>query len=257
MSPGSDRIRAARALLALRPALAADGVALGIAAVGDPAARPAGPDERRRADTMPPARRRDFLAGRHAARRALAAAGQPSGEIGCAGRRPVPPAGTTVSISHSGGLAVALAAPAFPGRALGCDLELRGLPLPAAHLVLHPGEESWVRAAGGTAAAEARLLALFSAKEAAFKAYGVLLPAGRAPTTLLGITATPVPGGFLAQHRHRQPHRQERREGPGQALRIGLFPAGRGVFAWTAGVTARTAETIRPTSGAGSGWKWK
>nr|AWX24487.1 phosphopantetheinyl transferase [Streptomyces conglobatus] len=161
----------------------------------------------------------------------------------------MPPAGTTVSISHSGGLAVALAAPASRCRALGCDLELRGLPLAAAHLVLDPGEESWVRAAGGAAAAEARLFALFSAKEAAFKAYGALLPAGRAPTTLLGISATPVPGGFLARHR------RGRREGPGQVLRIGVLPAGPGVFAWTAGVTERIAETIRPTSSAGSGWK--
>nr|BBD17744.1 phosphopantetheinyl transferase [Streptomyces sp.] len=210
-----DRAAAERALRALRPLLARQGLALGTAAAGDPAAHPAGPGEERLAAGMLPVRRGDFLAGRRAARRALAAAGLPAtAEIlyEDGGRRPRPPAGCAASISHSGGLAVAVAAAG--SRALGCDLELRGLPSEAARLVLSEDERPW---------AEGRLTAAFSAKEAAFKAYSALLPAADAPTSLLGIAARPVPGGFRTR-----PGRL-----PGPELEVRVRPAGPGVFSWT------------------------
>ncbi|GAA0449100.1 hypothetical protein GCM10009544_09910 [Streptomyces stramineus] len=171
---------------------------------------------------MLPGRRRDFLAGRGAARRALAAAGLPAGEILREGRRPVLPAGSVGSISHSAGLAVALAAPAHRFRALGCDLELRGLPTAAAHVVLTPDEQTWAIGAPTPAEAEHRLLAAFSAKEAAFKAFGTLLPGS--VTNLLGIAAHPVPGGFRARPRAL----------PDRVLEVRVHPVGPGVFSWTA-----------------------
>ncbi|MEU5431076.1 hypothetical protein AB0H73_36480, partial [Streptomyces olivoreticuli] len=184
-APGpGDRSGVERALLSLRPVLAASGVALGVA---DGPGRPFGPGETQSASAMPPLRRRDFLAGRRAARRALRAAGLPVGEILHDGRRPVFPEGCVGSISHSGGLAVALAAPASRFRALGCDLELRGLPVEAAHLVLSEDERVWM------AGSVRQLLFAFSAKETAFKALG-----GDAPSRLLDIGLRPGRDGFRA-----------------------------------------------------------
>ncbi|MGW1077688.1 hypothetical protein [Streptomyces sp. NPDC002537] len=184
----ADRAGVERALLALRPVLAVSGIALGLAGDGG---RPFGPGERELASAMPAPRRRDFLAGRLAARRALALAGLPVGEILADGRRPVFPEGSVGSISHSGGLAVALAAPAARFRALGCDLELRGLPVAAAHLVLSEDERGWMAGSGR------RLLFAFSAKETAFKVLG-----DDAPSYLLGIGLRPGRGGFRAWPRH-------------------------------------------------------
>ncbi|MFI1499923.1 4'-phosphopantetheinyl transferase superfamily protein [Streptomyces platensis] len=221
-----DRARAGRQLLALGPLLAASGLALGTALAKESAARPAGPGEARLAAAMPPVRRRDFLAGRCAARRALGAAGLPVGEIPRDGRRPVLPDGHPGSISHSGGLAVAVVAARQRCRALGCDLELRGLPPEAARLVLRADERR--RVMDGAASPEGaayRVLAAFSAKEAAFKACAALLPASDAPACLLDLTVRRVPGGFLA-----------RPAGvPGcPPLEVRVHPVGPGVFSWAA-----------------------
>ncbi|MFI1102157.1 4'-phosphopantetheinyl transferase [Streptomyces melanogenes] len=217
--PASGRAGAEHAVLLLRPALRAQGLSLGVVRVDDPRARPAGPGEWAAAVAMPSPRRRDFLAGRCAARRALAEAGHSAGELRRSGRRPLFPAGFEGSISHSGGLAVALAAPGGRVRALGCDLELRGLPLNSAHLVLGPDERTGL---DPTAAdAESRLLAVFSAKEAAFKAFSTLL-GGEAPATLLGMATSPVPGGFRAWPRGL----------PGHVIDVRVRPAGPGVFSW-------------------------
>ncbi|KUJ41368.1 hypothetical protein ACZ90_68230 [Streptomyces albus subsp. albus] len=209
---------------ALLPWLREHGLALGLARAGERSARPGGPAERGLAAAMPPPRRRDFLAGRCAARRALAAAALPVAQIPCAGRRPRLPAGCVGSISHSGGLAVALAAPGRRFGALGCDLELRGLPSAAAHLVLNAAEQAWMRGAASPARAEHRLLAAFSAKEAAYKAYCALLPEGEAPALLRDIATVPVPGGFTARPKGR----------PGPPLRVRVDRVGPGVFSWTA-----------------------
>ncbi|WHM40350.1 4'-phosphopantetheinyl transferase superfamily protein [Streptomyces sp. BPTC-684] len=216
--PASGRAGAEHAVLLLRPALRAQGLSLGLVRVDDPEARPAGPGEWASAAAMPPPRRRDFLAGRCAARRALAEAGHSAGEIPRSGRRPLFPAGFEGSISHSGGLAVALAA-RVP--ALGCDLELRGLPPESAHIVLGPDERGPVDDAPDRAVAARLLLRAFSAKEAAFKAFGALLDS-EAPATLLGIGTRPVPGGFRAWPRGL----------PGHVIDVRVRPAGPGVFSW-------------------------
>ncbi|MFD9792780.1 4'-phosphopantetheinyl transferase superfamily protein [Streptomyces sp. NPDC059070] len=215
------RTAAEEALRLLAAALRAQGLALGTARADEPGAPAPGPVERALTGAMTPRRSREFLAGRHAARRALAAAGGPVEEIARAGRRPLFPAGFTGSISHSGGLAVALAAPAGRFAALGCDLELRGLPLASAHIVLGPDERGCLE--GDAATAEHRLLCAFSAKEAAYKAFGALLGEG-APATLLALVARPVPGGFRARPR----------TAPGPEVEVRVRPAGPGVFSWAA-----------------------
>ncbi|MFC0597659.1 4'-phosphopantetheinyl transferase superfamily protein [Streptomyces palmae] len=224
MLSAADRAGAERALRALRRHLAARGLTLGLARAGEPSALPGGPVERRLAEGMVPGRRRDFLAGRCAARRALAGAALPVAEIPYVGRRPRLPAGSVGTISHSGGLAIALAASDRHFRALGCDLELRGLPWAAAHLVLTAGEQEWARGAASPARAERLLLEVFSAKESAFKAYCALPAAGGAPTSLREITTAPAPNGYTARLRDR----------PGPPLRVRVERAGPGVFSWTA-----------------------
>ncbi|MBC3840798.1 hypothetical protein GXW82_12440 [Streptacidiphilus sp. 4-A2] len=122
---------------------------------------------------------------------------------------------------------MAVAGPGARVRALGCDLELRGLPLQSAHIVLDPAAVDWldrVAETAGPAAAQQRLLAAFSAKEAAFKAFAALLPPALAPAVLLDLATRAVPGGFLVW-----PQRL-----PGRVLRVRVHRAGPGVFSWTA-----------------------
>lgn len=234
--PDPGPTAAEHALLLLRPALHAEGLSLGLARAGEPQTCPAGPGERELAAAMPPPRRRDFLAGRLAARRALAGPGHPVPEILRDGRRPRFPAGRVGSISHSGGLAVALAASLTRFHAVGCDLELRELPLESAHIVLGPDERTWTDGTSAPTAAR-RLLAVFSAKEAAYKAFAALLPAGQAPATLLAIEARPVPGGFRARPRAL----------PGHVLDVRVRRAGPGVFSWAAApVVRRPDQTATP-----------
>ncbi|MFH9605355.1 enterobactin synthetase [Streptomyces rochei] len=162
---------------ALRPLLAAAGLGLGIATVREPGPRPAGPAEAAAAASMPARRRLEFLAGRRAARRALGAVGLDCGEIPRWGRLPVFPPGRAASISHSAGIAVAVARAAGPGLPLGCDLELRPLPRAAARLVLREDEEELLddrdepfHAGSRPTGAGWTVTELFSAKEAAWKA---------------------------------------------------------------------------------------
>ncbi|WP_327321224.1 4'-phosphopantetheinyl transferase superfamily protein [Streptomyces sp. NBC_01210] len=219
-----DRVRLLCQLAALTPILAEQGLALGHATVEVSGARPAGPGEEGLVSGMVGARRREFLAGRCAVRRALWAAGSPAAEeILYEGRRPRLPDDFVGSISHSDGLAVALAAARLRFRAVGCDLELRRLPTECAHIVLTGDERAWMQGARTPEEAEWRLLSVFSAKEAAFKAFAVLLGEA-APTTLLGIAARPVRGGFEARPRHLV----------GGRLKVEVRPCAQGAFSWTA-----------------------
>src|SRR5262249_23103935 len=63
--------------------------------------------------------------------------------IGDAGE-PRLPDGVAASISHSRGIAIALAAPVEYYRAVGVDLELSRLPGEAAHLLLTEPERAWL-----------------------------------------------------------------------------------------------------------------
>jgi 4'-phosphopantetheinyl transferase EntD len=113
-------------------------------------------------------RRHDFCAGRVAARQALEAIGMearpvPRGPSG----QPIWPAGVVGSITHSKGVAVAVALRAATG-GVGVDLELRSLPFSkeTRRLVLTANERNWIDSEGGPPWP----LILFSAKEATYKA---------------------------------------------------------------------------------------
>lgn len=114
-------------------------------------------------------RRRHFALGRAAARDALAELGllQIAVGRGAAGE-PVWPAGVVGAISHSGDVALALAGWQRDYAGLGVDIEelSRGPTARAARLICRPSEMEWVDVEAGTE----RLLMLFSAKEAVFKA---------------------------------------------------------------------------------------
>ncbi|KAF3464228.1 enterobactin synthetase [Streptomyces sp. Tu 3180] len=212
-------------LLRLRPRLAAAGLGLGVAVVSEPHLTPAGPAEASAAASMPHRRRQEFLAGRHAARRALRAVGLDCGEIPRSGRLPVFAPGRPASISHSAGIAVAVAR--APGRdtPLGCDLELRPLPHGAARLVLREDEEGLLYDTCGWS-----VTALFSAKEAAWKAL-------RGPDG----TGAPGPPGNLRDLRARpsgEALRIERRARPAHAVRVRVVPVGWGVFSYVVGRSA-------------------
>lgn len=143
---------------------------------------------------MPPPRRSDFLIGRSALHRAVRAAGMTAGTVLCDGPRPLLPDGLAASISHSCGVAVSVAGPSDRFRTLGVDLELGELPVGAAHLVLGEPERDLL---GPPSTAARRLLTLYSAKEAAFKALSPLL--GPAVRGLRDIRLTPIEAGFLAR----------------------------------------------------------
>jgi 4'-phosphopantetheinyl transferase EntD len=203
------------ALARSRPSLAAAGLGLGVAAVSEPGSAPAGPAEAAAADAMPPTRRLEFLAGRRAARRALRAVGLECGEIPRSGRLPVFPPGRAASISHSAGIAVAVArAPDRPAGPLGCDLELRPLPSRAARLVLRADEEGLPRVGGWS------VTDLFSAKEAAWKA--LYMPGRDRTRSLRDLRACPSGDGL----------RIGVRAEPARAVRVRVLPIGAGAFSY-------------------------
>jgi 4'-phosphopantetheinyl transferase EntD len=181
-----------RALQSLTPLMAR----LGFAAVSRWTCRPSVyPEEYRLASRYGPKRRGEFFLGRQAMRDALTGIGVQAAAIGMHGAKPALPASCTGSLSHSRGIAVALAAPSAGYQAVGIDLELNQLPVSAAHLVLANDELEWI----GDELTEARLIAAFSAKEAAFKAMSSL--PGPAPAQLREIRLQAVPGGFTAAGR--------------------------------------------------------
>ncbi|MFI0036377.1 enterobactin synthetase [Streptomyces mutabilis] len=237
---------------ALRPLLAAAGLGLGIATVREPGPRPAGPAEAAAAASMPARRRLEFLAGRRAARRALRAVGLDCGEIPRSGRRPVFPPGRAASISHSAGLAVAVARAADPDLPLGCDLELRPLPRAAARLVLREDEEELLddreepfRAGARPTGSGWTVTELFSAKEAAWKAL-----AGPG----LGLACLDEAGEGPRGWRHARPMGSLRdlrvgpaedgmcvvrlRADPARAVRVRVVRVGTGVFGYVLGPSA-------------------
>ncbi|MER7489881.1 enterobactin synthetase, partial [Streptomyces sp. NPDC126497] len=169
------------------------------------------------------------LAGRRAARRALRAVGLDCGEIPRSGRLPVFPPGRAASISHSAGIAVAVAR--APGRdlPLGCDLELRPLPRAAARLVLRADEEVLLgdgEPSPGAGAARS-VTGLFSAKEAAWKALDAPAGGRRAGPagSLRDLRACPS-GDVL---------RVCLRADPAHAVRVRVVRVGAGVFSYVVG----------------------
>ncbi|MFH9010870.1 enterobactin synthetase [Streptomyces sp. NPDC017943] len=210
----------------------ASGLGLGVATVSEPCLEPAGPAEAEVAASMPARRRLEFLAGRWAARRALRAVGLDCGEIPRAGRLPVFPPGAAASISHSAGIAVAVAR--GPGRdlPLGCDLELRPLPRGAARLVLREDEEGLLSRGCRPTGTAWSVTELFSAKEAAWKALDVRDSAcgvGTAPGSLRDLRAE-LAGDEL---------RVALRGVPARAVRVRVTHVGAGVFSQVTGWAGR------------------
>jgi enterobactin synthetase component D len=146
------------------------------------------PEEINASAGMLPARCRDFCMGRAAAHRALADLGAADGPIYATGRAARFPAGYVGSLSHSQGVAVAIAGPIDHFCSLGIDLELNPLPDSAAGLVLGQGDAEWFRRRTRSCA-EA-----FSAKEAAYKALDPLLEGGAPPFRQMRLE--PIAGGF-------------------------------------------------------------
>ncbi|MFE9681834.1 4'-phosphopantetheinyl transferase superfamily protein [Streptomyces sp. NPDC006285] len=230
-SAGADLGTIAR----LRPLLAAAGLGLGVASIEEPGLEPAGPSETAAAEGMPARRRLEFLAGRRAARRALRAVGLDCGEIPRAGRLPVFPPGRAASISHSAGVAVAVAHAAGRDRPVGCDLELRPLPRRAARLVLRADEEELLVTGSRSVDSAWSVTELFSAKEAAWKALYVaeaeyVSGAGGSdgaaePGTLRDLRARPSGDGL----------RVYRRAHPAHAVQVHVTALGSGVLSCVLG----------------------
>ncbi|MCA0995295.1 4'-phosphopantetheinyl transferase family protein [Alloyangia pacifica] len=126
------------------------------------------PVEREAMSRAVPARRAEFAGGRLAARAALRQLGLPDQAIPKAeDRAPVWPDGVVASITHAGGICLAMAARAQDWRALGIDLELDA-----------PMEPRLIPAIGSVPELsrlsplpfERAGVRIFSAKEAAYKA---------------------------------------------------------------------------------------
>lgn len=128
------------------------------------------PEEERFVRNAGEGRRREFAAGRAAARRALTALGLPAAPILAGGdRAPVWPEGVVGSISHCETLCLAAVAPAGTYCAIGIDVEpAEALPEDILDTVCTPAEIAWLE----TRPATERGLwarAIFSVKECAYK----------------------------------------------------------------------------------------
>ncbi len=142
-------------------------------ALEDPQAEPLGlyPVEHQHVARALDKRRREFAAGRRAARAALACLGQGSVALPARpSRAPVWPPGYVGSISHCADLCLALAARKGALRSLGCDVELRSpLSAPVVAAITSAAERDWL-----DAQSQFEPVHLFSAKEAVYKALFVL-----------------------------------------------------------------------------------
>lgn len=172
------------------------GLALGVASAGELDAFRPHPREARLAAAMDERRRRDFLVGRLAARRALEALAVPAAPVLVAGGRPLFPRPAIGSISHSRGVGVALAGLRDAVAGVGVDVELGRISLRAARGVCTPDELAWALSAGSEAERVERATALFSAKESAYKA----LPAeAQSSLRWRDIAISPGGSGFTAK----------------------------------------------------------
>ncbi|MEM1159333.1 MAG: 4'-phosphopantetheinyl transferase superfamily protein [Pseudomonadota bacterium] len=141
--------------------------------VADPAALapPLPPEEDRATRRMVDKRRREFAAGRAAARAAMAELGLPPAAIPMGDdRAPCWPVGCLGSISHSAGAAVAIVTRQGGVRSLGLDIEAdTDLDPRLWPEILTPSEADWI--AQRPAPERGRLAKqVFSAKEAVYKA---------------------------------------------------------------------------------------
>lgn len=207
------------AIRAQRPAVA--GLGLGVVSRGGGTAA-ATVDEYRLASRMTPRRRAEFLLGREALRRAMTDARLPAVPlVPVLEGRPRLPMGTVGALSHSGGVAVALAGSATRFAAVGVDLEMSTLPVEAAHLVLMDAEREWLALAPTRESGERALISAFCAKEAAFKAFAQL---DRCRVDRLRQVRLAQRGrGFVCWPEHDR----------SAAVQVTVGRVGAGTFAWT------------------------
>lgn len=118
------------------------------------------------------ARRAAFLAGRTAAHAALADLDRdvPSILMGSM-RQPLWPSGTAGSLSHAGDVAVAMAAPLEHTGGVGIDIEMAQTAPELWDQVPIAAERRWLEAITDPDERDRMLVALFSAKEALYKAF--------------------------------------------------------------------------------------
>lgn len=120
-----------------------------------------------------PKRQAEFLAGRLAARHAIERLGLVPATVGVgASREPLWQAGVAGSISHTQGLAAAVAVPASTVRGIGIDIEkvAQADALEAIRqMALTPDEQALLMRAGPDLAADVLVTTAFSAKESFFK----------------------------------------------------------------------------------------
>ncbi len=116
-----------------------------------------------------PCRKSEFAAGRRAARRAIAALGLPLTAIPMGpARAPVWPEGLVGSISHAGGLCLAVVARTRDVTSIGVDIEAdRPMTSDLISEICHPTELAGVQPEARADIAKR----IFSAKEAAYKAH--------------------------------------------------------------------------------------
>jgi len=132
---------------------------------------PPDPEEEAIIATAQPARRREFLAGRTAARRALADMGAPPGPIlRRADRAPIWPPAWVGSITHTRTHAAAAVARRRDFAAVGVDFETVARFDPAMARQILTSDEQLALLALPPEARQARLAAVFCAKEAFYKA---------------------------------------------------------------------------------------
>ncbi len=113
-------------------------------------------------------RRRDFTLGRLAARQALEALGEAAVPVmPGSDRAPIWPAGIVGAITHTAGIAASVVAHGAETQGLGLDIEdIAGLKnIGIARMIADDDEQAWIDGD------RARLISLFSAKEAVFKAF--------------------------------------------------------------------------------------
>ena len=137
------------------------------------------------------------MAGRTAAHAALADLGRdvPAILTGSA-REPLWPAGVVASLSHAGDFAVAVAAPLEHTDGVGIDIELARHAPELWDQATLPAERRWLQGIGDGVERDRMLLALFSAKEALYKA---IFPRVGTYFGFEAASLTPAQGGFTAR----------------------------------------------------------